>query len=98
MVLSSLGLIFGLLGFLMGAVSCIYVLSWRFSTHKVEYRQQWVSDTTTVPDIPPHIADQLPQVPVDERPKAEQSAETLDQFMRKQSTRNPDIYNWDLGE
>lgn len=87
-ILSVLGLVFGLLGFVAACVTGVIVLGWRASTHQVI--QVPTQETKFEIDAPPHIRDQLPSSP---------EPETLEQWMRKQranATSLDSLYEQDL--
>lgn len=61
LVISILGLIFGLLGFVAATAAIVVVKGWQNSTHRISYAP--VEDTRYEVDAPPDVVNQLASPP-----------------------------------
>lgn len=61
LVMSILGLIFGLSGFAAATVALVMVKGWQHSTHRISYAP--VQETRYEVDAPPEVVDQLASPP-----------------------------------
>jgi hypothetical protein len=86
LILSILGCIFGILGFIAAAVTSVIVLGWRASTHKIEYVKP--EETRWEVDAPQEVVDQLPSSP---------EPVSLGKWMQDQRSRVDELYDQDLG-